>query len=180
MRPIPNPAGEWSLLDENGGTAVNFTSFIDIAYNNEGQVLTYPVEEGSFANYNKLESPLDIHVNLAAQGTESDFEYILSRLDEYKRQAVKLSVSTPARVYENMTLKGYSYKRGKDSGAGMLNVELALVEVREVAARVGMTALGRPRNPTSASRVNMGKTQSTDPDAEMEALLNSVGPTSRR
>ena len=180
MSPIPNPAGEWSLLDESGGTAVQFTSFIDIAYNSDGQVLSYPVEEGSFANYNKVESPLSINVSLAAQGTESDFEYIMARLDEYKRKAVKLSVSTPARLYESMTLKSCVYERGADAGAGMLIVKLSLVEVREVGAQALPSLISRPKNPTSASGVKSGKTQTTYPGAEVEAIINSISPSGRR
>lgn len=154
--------GEWTLLDEGGGTAVTFTSFIDIDLRNEGQALSYPIEEGSFANYNKVDTPLDIRVTLATQGNNSDFEYILAKLDEYKREAVKLSVSTPSRLYESMTLETYSYKRSRDAGAGMLTVELALIEVREVETQVTTTVITRPKNPTSSGKTNTGKTQTTD------------------
>jgi hypothetical protein len=154
--------GEWTLLDEGGGTAVAFTSFVDIDYRNEGQALSYPIEEGSFANYNKVDTPLDIRVTLSTQGTDSDFEYILAKLDEYKREAVKLSVSTPSALYESMTLETYSYKRGRDAGAGMLTVELSLIEVREVETQVTTTVITKPKNPTSSGKTNTGKTQTQE------------------
>lgn len=154
--------GEWTLLDADGATAVAFTSFIDIDLRNEGQALSYPVEEGSFADYNKVDTPLDIRVTLAAQGTDADFEYILARLDEYKRAAVTLSVSTPSALYENMTLESYSYKRSRDANAGMLTVELSLIEVREVETQVTTTVITKPKNPTSSGKVNTGKTQTTE------------------
>jgi hypothetical protein len=151
--------GEWTLLDERGGSAVAFTSFLDIDLKNAGQALSYPIEEGSFANYNKVESPLDMRVSLATQGTDADFEYILTKLDEYKREAVKLSVATPARLYESLTLETYSYKRGREAGAGILTVELTLVEVREVETQVTTTVVTKPKNPTSSGKANTGKTQ---------------------
>ena len=162
-------AAEWTLLDEDGGTSVTFTSFIDIDYRNEGQALSYPVEEGGFANYNKVATPLDIRVTLAAQGTESDYEDMLLRLDEYQKRAVVLYVVTPARLYKNMTLETYSYKRGRDAGAGMLSVELSLIEVREVATQTTTTVISKPKNPTSAGKANTGKTQTQD-----SSVLNDI------
>ncbi len=152
--------GEWTLLDEGGETAVTFTSFVDISLQSEGQALSYPVEEGSFANYNKVDKPFDIRVTLATQGSDSDFEYILARLDEYKREAVKLSVSTPSRLYESMTLATYSYRRSREAGAGMLTVELSLVEVREVETQVTSNVITKPKNSTSSGKTNTGKVQS--------------------
>jgi hypothetical protein len=152
--------GEWTLLDEYGETAVEFTSFLDVDIKNEGQALSYPVELGGFANYNKVESPLEIRVTLAVQGSESDFEHILFQLEDYKREAVKLVVVTPAALHPSMTLESYSYKRGREAGAGLLAVELSLVEVREVETQVTTTVITKPKNPTSAGKTDTGQTQS--------------------
>ena len=150
---------EWTILDEDGGSAVTFTSFVDIDLRNEGQALSYPIEEGSFANYNKVDMPLDVRVTLATQGTDDEFNTILITLDIYKREAKMLYVITPSRLYENMTLEMYSYKRTREAGAGMLTVELALVEVREVETQTTTTVITKPKNPTSAGKTNTGKTQ---------------------
>lgn len=174
MSQVMNGGSEWTLLDEGGGTAVTFTSFVDIDYRNEGKALSYPVEEGSFANYNKVENPLDIRVTLAVQGLDSDFEAILAKLDEYKAEAVTLSVSTPAALYEKMTLEAYAYKRSRENNAGMLVVELSLVEVREVETQVTTTVITKPKNPTSASKTNTGKTQTENVSA-LEALRRKAG-----
>ena len=154
--------GQWTLLDEDGQTALSFTSFLNIDLKAEGKALSYPVEQGGFANYNKLESSLDLQVTLGFQGNEADFEQALERLEEYKKGAVKLAVVTPASLYQSMTLESYSYKRGQDAGAGMLAVELALKEVREVQTRVSTTVITKPKNPSSADKQNTGKTQSKD------------------
>lgn len=172
MSQAMNIGGEWTLLDETGATAITFTSFIDIDYRNEGQALSYPVELGGFANYNKTQTPLDIRVTLATQGSDADFEYILFKLDEYQNEAVKLSVSTPSALYENMTLEAYSYKRSRESNAGLLTVELSLVEVREVQTQVTTTVITKPRNPTSAGNTNTGKTQTQESSSVLYDILN--------
>lgn len=157
MSQILDNDGEWTLLDEAGFTALTFTSFIDIDCRNTGQALAYPTELGGFANYNKVESPLEIKVTLALQGTNSDFEYALSKLGEYKRKAVTLAVSTPACLYGSMTLESYSYTRSRDNNAGMLTVELGLKEVRNVKTQVAARGITSPKNPTSADNVNVGR-----------------------
>ena len=152
---------QWTITDEGGATAVQFTSFIDIDVRNEGQALSYPVEEGGFMNYNKVQTPLDIWVTLATQGTEADFEAILDKLDEFQRDPIKLFVVTPSAMYGPVTLEAYSNKRTRESGAGQLTVELNFVEVREVQTQVTTTVISKPKNPTSSSKTNTGKTQST-------------------
>lgn len=171
--------GEWTLLDEGGGTAVTFTSFVDIDLRSEGQALSYPIEEGSFANYNKVDSPFDIRVTLATQGSDSDFEYILNKLDEYKNEAVKLSVSTPSILYESMTLETYSYKRSRDAGAGMLTVELTLVEVREVETQVTTSVITKPKNPTSSGKVNTGKAQTVEKQKPKDLISSGLDKLSK-
>ncbi|MDR1396857.1 MAG: hypothetical protein LBJ14_03920 [Desulfarculales bacterium] len=150
---------DWTLWDESGAAAITFTSFIDLDLRSRSQALAYPIEAGGFASYNKTDSPLDIRVSLAAQGSDSDFEYILARLEQYKRQAVKLAVVTPAALYQSMTLEKYSYKRSREAGAGMLTVELDLVEVREVITQAAATVITKPKNPTSADTVNNGRVE---------------------
>lgn len=152
---------QWTITDEEGSSALTFTSFIDIDVRNEGQALSYPVEEGGFMNYNKVQSPLDIRVTLSTQGTDDEFEYILEKLDEYQKEPVKLFVATPSAYYGPLTLEAYSNKRTRESGAGQLTVELYFIEVREVESQNTNTTISKPKNPTSSSKTNTGKTQST-------------------
>lgn len=160
----------WTILDENGSNFVEFTSFIAVDIRNEGQALSYPVEEGGFMNYNKVQTPLDIRVTLATQGEPYDFETILKTLEEFQRDAVKVSVVTPSEFYASMTLEAYTYKHTRESGAGQLTVELSLIEVREVQTRVTTTVITRPKNPTSTGNTNTGKTQPKDDSS----LLNDI------
>ena len=149
---------EWTLLDEDGETAVFFTSFIDLVYTSSGVVASYPAEEGSFVSYNKTSKPLDIKVTLAMQGTNEEFEAALCALDTYRAEAVTLSVASPAALYEDMTLETYTYTRSQSAGARILKVTLTLKEVREA-----KTVYSTPQNPTSTPNVSTGRTQTLPP-----------------
>lgn len=150
--------GDWTILAENGESAINFTSFISMDYGSSGDVASYPLEEGGFVNYNKNQSPHEISVTLGLQGTEADFEYTLLKLGEYQRDAIKLSVLTPAALYGSLALKSHTYSRG-ESGSGMLEVNLSFTEVREIKSYSGNSVISRPQNPTSASKSNTGHIQ---------------------
>ncbi|MDR2947128.1 MAG: hypothetical protein LBV79_10330 [Candidatus Adiutrix sp.] len=172
---------EWTILNESGERPVSFTSFFDIEYQNKGEALTYPVEEGAFANYNKVQNPGNIKVTLGTQGTERDFSLILDVLDIYQKEAEKLFISTPAAYYDGYTLESYSYRRTIQSGAGTLIVSLTLVEVREVETQTTTTVITKPKNPTSSSKVNTGKTQPEEPGkkdvetAKKQSALKGLG-----
>lgn len=169
---------EWTLIDEDGQTAVSMTSFIDIDLRNEGQALSYPVEKGSFTDFNKVQGPLEIRATLGKQGDPSEIEDLLNRLNEFQREAVKLAVATPDTLYGSMTLESYSYKRTSESNATMLTVELTLKEVREVETQVKTTAsessISKPKNPTSEGKTNIGKTQAEEVPAEKEKQRSTL------
>jgi len=153
---------QWAILDEKGGAAVSFTSFIDLDYKNEGKALEYPVEEGSFATYNKTRNSMELRATVAIQGTDADFNDLLSKLEDYQAKAAKLSIATPSDFYEGFTLEGLTYKRTVQNNAHMLTVELVFKEVREVKTQVTTGVITKPKNPTSASKQNTSKTQTQE------------------
>lgn len=151
----------WTILDDNAQNIIDFTSFFEADITNEGDTASYPQENGAFSSYNKVETPLNIRVTLGIQGDEGAFSVALNQLDIFKREAVTLFVVTPARVYENMTLQSYNYKRAQDAGAHMLVVELVLVEIRNVQTQVLSRAPAwSPQNPTGDKTQDNGLQQS--------------------
>ena len=174
----------WTITTEDGAEAIDFTSFIDIDVQDEGQALTYPVEEGGFANYNKVMSPNVIRVTISKQGQNPEFESIIKKLEEYQTQPIKLFITTPSYFYGPVTLETYSNTRKQDSGAGQLTVECTFVEVREVKTQVTTTVVTRPKNATSSNKNNNGKTQTegeetADGKKKRRSVLKQIGDYGR-
>lgn len=169
----------WSILDERGEQAVSFTSFLGMDCRNEGDALSYPVEEGGFVNYNKVQRPVGINVKLGVQGSEADFEQVLLRLEEFQRGAVTLSVGTPAHLYPNMTLTGCTYTRDREGGAAMLLLDLSFTEVREPVRQPG-GIISSPKNATSFSQVNIGKIQPLVESALLVKARGLLGSAARK
>lgn len=164
----------WTLQDEGGGTAVDFDVFLDMDFAGQNSVAHEPIEQGGFASYNKQDSPKEITVTLASTKMYFNQQPVLEALDKLAQGTQKLSLVTPSSEYKNLNLEGYSYRRTEDAGAGMLVVELKLVEIREVEVKKKTTASESPKsqnskpvekskNPSNDSKAKTGRTQTQPP-----------------
>ena len=166
----------WTLQDEGGGTAVDFDVFLSMDFAGENQVAHEPIEQGGFASYNKQDSPKEITVELASTKMYFNQQPVLEALDKLASGTQKLSLVTPSSEYKNLNLESYSYRRTEDAGAGLLAVELKLVEVREVETKKKTTATEKPKsegkqgkpiekskNPSNDSKAKTGRTQTKEP-----------------
>ena len=125
----------WMITDSDGQIVLEFSSFLSADVRNEGQVVSAPVEEGGFASYNKVDSPLAVAASLAFQGTEEQIQDAIFMLSVLREETLLVNLVTPDAEYENLTLESYSYRRDRESGVGVLFVELSFVEVRQVATQ---------------------------------------------
>lgn len=163
--------GQWAVLEENGQSALSFTSFLDVQFRGEGKALSYPLEEGAFANHNKTKNPRSLSVSLGVQGGGEEFGKILDQLEEYRSKAARLTVVTPAMVYSSFTLESFSYEQRSDNGANMLIASLNLVEVCEANEQPRVGSLGLPKNPSSVSAIYTGRSKSLPLPGPVESLL---------
>jgi len=160
-------APTWEILSESGGSALAFDTFLGMEFKNENGVSFEPIENGSFATYNKQHSPHEIRVTLASMLPYMAQQAILSTLDELADGTDLVSLVTPASEYKDLNITAYSYRRDDSGGAGMLVVEITLTEVRQVetAARTETTekgttiSKGNAKNKSDVSTQHTGKTQ---------------------
>lgn len=166
----------WTLQNEGGGTAVDFDVFLGIDFSGDNQVAHEPIEQGGFASYNKQNTPKEISVELACTKMYFNQQPVLETLDKLASGVQKLSLVTPSSEYKNLNLESYSYRRTEDAGAGMLVVELKLIEVREVETKKKTTASESPKSegkegkpiekakePSHDSTKKTGRTQTKEP-----------------
>ena len=165
----------WTISGSGGATAVNFNVFLDIEFKGESQVASEPVEKGSFASYNKQNSPNEISVTLAMTGPYALQQNALATLDKMSKGTELVSLVTPSAEYKDLNISAYNYRRSDQGGAGMLVVDLRLTEIRQVesSARTEATDKGTAinadsaKNKSNASTQNTGKTQTKAPNRSM-------------
>lgn len=144
-----------ALYDAAGLGSVISTSAVE--YSKEVRSANAPVEQGSFASYNKVESPGTPTVTMAMTGSEADRTAFLMAIDLACKSTDLFDVVTPEWVYMNHSIDRYNLRRTAQKGVTLLTVEIFLSEIREVSAQY--TTVEAPKQASAASPVDNGKVQ---------------------
>lgn len=148
-----------------------------VEYGKAMRISDFPVERGSFASYNKVETPASPLVTLSFSGSESDRAKFLTSLDEATKSTGLYSVVTPEVQYVNYSIESYSYSRRADRGATLLIVELTLKEIRQVSAQYTQAGgqAKSPKQPDAAPAQPLGKVQALNPvQSTLQAVANKI------
>lgn len=147
----------WLLLNQAGTVAIPFANIIQYDVIDAGEVVNSPIEMGSFAAYNKVESPLTIGLQASISGTDAEIDEILKGVAELKVSTELLSLQTPEAFYKNLNIEKVSYTRSRERG--VLILDIGLIEIRQVQTNVTTTNYSRPKtkNKDSTSTEDTGK-----------------------
>lgn len=125
----------WTIVDSKTGEEIlTFKSFLDASIVDETKIASEAVEEGSFASYNKVDTPLEIKVTLGLTGSTTELQDALDQLEKYVHSTDLINLVTPIVEYENLNLTRYDFDLKRDLGLGALYISLILEEVRQVKA----------------------------------------------
>ena len=165
----------WRLVSESGGDAVEFSSMLTVSIEAGGQALTCPIEQGAFATYNKVQSPLSISLELGIGGEAYEQRAALDRLERMRSGLEKVALVTPYEYYPSLTLASFSHHREPGLANHALLVSLQLTEVREVGGvSGGVKSITRPKDPTSANPIDLGKTRTLEIAASTLAQMYEI------
>lgn len=161
----------WAIVDsatgENIITPDTVTSF---EYRNEQKVLTYPIEQGAFASYNKVAVPYDVRMQMVCNGQgKMTREQFISKLQQMLISTDVYDIVTPDGVLFNANLEHYDYRRESRHGVSMITVDAWFIEIRNTAiAKYTPSA-----QPSGATPVNLGAVRTDTPSAEQTAAFNA-------
>lgn len=171
-------SNEFALVAPDTGLSVfDFDALIQFEVRAEGMVVSAPVEQGSFAAYNKVDSPNYIEVQLARQGTDDELQAALKTLDSLQASATQMNFVTPVAEYENFTLESYDFAMTRRDGLGVLYIRLHLIEVREVTAQYTDSkaiSVKNTKRAGDASTTDRGKVQAKTPTKSETSKYSSV------
>lgn len=179
-KPLGDPSKFTGLignaLETAGWGSTLSTGSVD--YAKETRVSDFPIERGSFASYNKVESAASPTVTLCLQGSENDRRTFLDAIDKACKSTDLYSVVTPEVDYKDYTVERYSYARHNSKGATLLIVEITLKEVRQVSAQYAQSNKGKvdaPKDTGATPQVDNGKVQpQTPPPSTLKSLANKL------
>ena len=152
---------QWGVFDKSGKAIAEADTALSMDYNKENKVADFPIERGSFANYNKTVAPFELTVVLCKGGTTSELNAFISALEQWSDSTDCCDVITSSTIYLDANLVRLSYTREAASGVGMITATLGLQQIRQVDAQYTTVALplNHVKSPDAASNVDQGRQQ---------------------
>lgn len=125
----------------------------------EFRIANYPMEQGAFQSYNKVEQPFMVELDLVKSGTVSERQTFLAKVDELLKSLDLVDVRTPEKTYLSVNVTRSTQRRQASRGANQLTVGVRLEQVRETA----QTTYTNTKDPTGAATTNTGPVQAGPP-----------------
>ena len=123
----------WGIFDQNGIPLLLADNVKSVKFQNRSKISDAPIEQGSFASYNKVAEPYTAEVVMTkASGGVMERGAFLALLDTLANSTDLFMVITPEAIYPNCNIISYDYARSAGDGARMIKTNIHLQEVREV------------------------------------------------
>lgn len=148
----------WGIVNEFGIPIVLADTVLGMNYDAGSSISKYPVEQGSFASFNKVNNPSMATVQMAkGSGGVLERGLFLAQLEGLLKSTLSFHIITPEYVYLNYQIVGINHARTAQDGATMITVNLDLEEVLE--AKVDYS-IEEVKNPSDANTVDGGAKES--------------------
>ena len=144
---------QWGIF-RGGAPVIIADNVVSLDYRQEWTVADYPVEDGGFASYDKVQLPFEARVRFSAgptllsQGGTNLLDSIAAIAGDFNLYEVR----TPSRIYTNANIFHYDYRRTARNGATLIEVDIWLREVRIT----GLSTFGNTAQPSGADPINAG------------------------
>lgn len=143
----------------NGIPIVFADSVATFDYKQEWTISDYPVEQGAFETYDKVELPFEVRIRFTAGGSEINRFNLLNSIAAIADSVTLLDVVTPEQVYPSVTISHYDYRRTAQNGVGLIQVDVWFTEVRVTTT----TAFSNTQAPQGNNPQGGGNVQSSTP-----------------
>lgn len=167
---------QWGVFDSTGLPVLFPDSVLEFSDRREFEISSYPVQDGSFASYNKVLRPFEIQLRFSKGGSVSDRAQFLARLDVIAESLELYTIHTPERMYANVNLTRYEVTRRGAKGAYFLTeVDCYFDQVIQVQAQYSTTQVQLPSGPDSAQPTsNVGAQQPQVPTSQLTTTGNAA------
>lgn len=117
----------------NGEPVIAADNQVDFEFKQDSPISTYPVEQGQFQTYDKVQMPAEVRCRFSAGGTEANRQEFLQSIEQVFNTIDLFDVVTPEQVFSNYNFTHRDFARSADKGAGLIVVDLWMTEVRQTA-----------------------------------------------
>lgn len=143
------------------GAPANFlpasASTAKFEYKQDWTIADYPIEQGGFQSYDKVQLPFDVRVRLNCSGPVAQRQAFLSTLDAMSNTTQLFDVHTPERTYANCSVSHIGFDREATAGAAMIQADIWFQQIRLTQA----ATFQNPQNPADTGQINSGTVQTS-------------------
>jgi hypothetical protein len=159
----------WGIFLD-GAQAFPYNSVVDFDYKQDWPVSDYPVEDGGFQSYDKVQLPFDVKVRIASGGSELERQALLAAVDAAANTLDLYDVATPEATYSSCCITHYDYKRASHSGVGVIIIDIWFVEVRVTST----STFSNTQTPAVAGQQNTGNVSPQSPSQQLATDVNPM------
>lgn len=145
---------QWGLY-KDGLPVVIADNVVSVDFRQDWSLLDYPIEQGSFETYDKVNTPFNVRLRFSAGGSESNRQVLLDSVEGVSNSLEIFDAVTPERVYSNVNVQHYDYRRTATQGAGLLAIDVWCLEIRNNAT----STFSNTKTPSGASPQSGGTVQ---------------------
>jgi hypothetical protein len=161
-------APRWGVFLD-GVNVIDAESVIDFELKQDNPISTYPVEQGAFVSYDKVQMPTEIRVRFAQGGSLTDRQNFLDSIDAVMNTTDLYDVVTPEATYLSYNFIHRDFRRTSKAGLGLIVVDLWLEEVRVTSA----ATFTNTQSPTVSGQQGNGTAQPSAPSAAVQQNFDS-------
>ena len=166
----------WGIVNEFGIPIVLADSVLGLSYDAGNTISNLPIEQGSFASYNKVNAPSIATVQLAkSSGGDLQRGLFLAQIETLMKSTLKFNVISPEYIYLGYSIIGMSYVREQSDGATLIKVNVELQEVREAKIEYSYEEV---KQPSDAEPKDGGAKQASDQSSN-SVLFDIFGALSK-
>jgi hypothetical protein len=127
---FPEFSNIWNVY-KNNNPIFDIDTCTEVDYEFKTKISTYPIENGSFTSYNKVQEPRIIKIKLAVGGSQR-IQTLIRQLETITTSVDIYDVLVPENTYQNFNIQSVHYTRTSDQGKNLLIVTLDMMEVRQI------------------------------------------------
>lgn len=160
---ISSGAPQWGIFQDSVAV-VAADSVVSFDFKQDWSIADYPVEQGAFETYDKVETPFGVRIRFATGGSDDRRQAFLDSIAAIAGDFELYDVVTPEVVYTSVNISHYDYHRRANQGNGLITVDVWLTEIRETA----VTAFSNTKRPSGAEGQNGGTVQTAPPTTNQQ------------
>ncbi|MHB8272814.1 phage baseplate protein [Bradyrhizobium sp.] len=160
----------WGIFLD-GTQAFAYNSIVDFDYKQDWPVSDYPVEDGGFLSYDKVQLPFDVKVRVASGGSESDRQDLLTSVLAAANMLSLYDVVTPEQTYSSCNITHVDFKRTNTNGVGMILIDIWFIEIRVTST----SNFSNTQTPAVAGKQGAGLVSATDAPTSITSKVSGGG-----